>query len=454
MDESAEAESQAPGTNDSPSHLADIKRHEVAVAAARSRVESLVTATVLDAQGITATKEMAEKARGELDQHLNGARDSVAALGQHVEAARTSAAECGTLATTVQAANAQSAEIAKQASAAVEAAKQLLSGASEIIGRIEGIRDEAVKTQATIAEKNGYIEDGLKHVAKVRRDMDAALEQATKSSEAVERQHQSSKTTADAITAVHLSAQATRGRAESDATAIATARTDAEGHAVVTKKLADTAEATEAKVRQYESQLTALIEQSQNQQKQINELLGGATDAGLASAFDRRRRMFKTPERVWQGAFVFSLLGLVGLAVWQAYSYQKLDQLPDWQQVARMLALKVPLAAPLVWLAIHAARQASLAKRLEEEYAYKATISLSFDGYRRQMADVGEDLSPDSPLATLCNNTLREIAASPGRVYEGQRMDPNIATSLGEVLKPTDEAGGKTLSDKRPVSKP
>ena len=84
-----------------------------------------------------------------------------------------------------------------------------------------------------------------------------------------------------------------------------------------------------------------------------------------------------------------------------------------------------PAVAKKPFEAFHAARQASFAKRMEEEYAFKATISMSFDGYRRQMAEVGKDLAADAPLATLCNNTLREIAASPGRVYDGQKMDPN-----------------------------
>lgn len=454
MDESAEPQGQTQGIADNPVPLPDIKQHEVVAAAARANAESLVAAIQGHAQDVTATKEATAKTKAEIDQFLNSCKESVTAIGQQVEAARVYAAELSTLATSLQAANTQSADTAKQATAAIESAKQIASTASEIIGRIEGIRDEAVKTQATIAEKNEHIEGGLKHVAKVRRDMDAALEQATKSSEAVERQHQATKTSAEAISALQLSAQSTKEKADSDAASIAARLKDAEEHSVVTKRLADTADATEAKVAQYESQLNALIEQSQSQRKQIDELLAGATDAGLASAFDRRSKKFKTPERVWQSAFVFSLVGLVGLAVWQAYSYQTLDQLPDWQQVARMLAIKVPFAAPLVWLAIHAAKQASLAKRLEEEYAFKATISMSFDGYRRQMAEVGKDLAPDSPLATLCNNTLREIAASPGRVYDGQRLDPNIATSLGEVLKPTVEAGFKTLSDKLPDLKP
>ncbi|MFM9959022.1 MAG: hypothetical protein ACKVZJ_13210 [Phycisphaerales bacterium] len=446
MSESAELQN----TTGVPSPLPEVKLDQAAVAAARANVESLLVAIQADAQGVTAARETVVRDKGEIDGLLNGARDAAQSLGQQVEAARSSAAELTTLSSNIQAAHVQSAEFAKQAAAAIEGAKQLSSSASGLIGQLETIRDEAVKTQATIAEKNKYIEDGLLHVAKVRRDMDAALEQSTKSSDAAERHHQASKTTAQSIVSLQLSSQASREKAESDAASIATVRSDIEAHAVVTKKLADAAEATEARVAEYQSQLNSLIEQSHLQQKQIHDLLGGATDAGLASAFSQRSKKFKTPEWMWQVTFVLSLLGLVGLAAWQAFSYQQLDQLPDWQQVARMLAIKLPFAAPLVWLAIHSARQAALAKQMEEEYAYKATISMSFDGYRRQMAEVGKDLAPDSPLATLCNNTLREIAASPSRVYNRQRIDPNIATSLGEVLKPSLESGFKTLADKLP----
>lgn len=403
-----------------------------------------------DAEAVTASHAVIEKRKKELDLHVAHATESVSKIGEELELARTSAAELSTLASGIHAATAQSAETAKQATAAIESAKQMASTASETVGRIEVIRDEAIKIQATIAEKNEHIEGGLKHVAKVRREMDAALERATKSSEAVERQHQASKTSVEAIAATQLNVQSTKEKVDVDAVHVGEAREAVEAHADVTKKLAEIAGKTETQVAEYEEQLKTLIEQSRTQQKQINELLGGATDAGLASAFDRRSKKFKRPEMVWQIVFGFSILGLIGVAASYALSDGTLSNPSDWQQVVRMLATRIPFAAPLVWLAVHAARQASLAKRLEEEYAFKAAISMSFDGYRRQMAEIGENLPPSSPLATLCNNTLREIAASPGRVYDGQRMDPNIATSLAEVLKPTVEAGFKTVSDKLP----
>lgn len=160
--------------------------------------------------------------------------------------------------------------------------------------------------------------------------------------------------------------------------------------------------------------------------------------------------MFKAPETFWQRVFIGSLIGLLGLAVWHAYAYGNLSQPPDWQQLARMMLFKLPFLIPLVWLAIHAARQASFAKRMEEEYAFKATTSMSFEGYRRQMKDVGADLVTNSPLAQLCNNTLQTIAAPPGKVYEKSKMDPTPGTAAAEIVGPVVEGVSKALASKLP----
>lgn len=461
MSESDVSQNQAEST----SPILDIKQHETAVAAARSSAESLLAAIQGDAQSVTATKEAVEQAKSQIEGHVGAAKESLTALAGQIDTARNSSSELEAIASKIQTANLQSAESAKQASAAIEGAKQLSSSASGLIGQLETIRDEAVKAQATIKERNAWIENGLKHVQKVQAELDAELDKATRSAEAAEREHQSSKSLSTEISSLQLKAKATKEKADSDASALAATLTEAETDAAATKKLADIAEATEKKIAEYESQLQLLIKQCEQQQRQIHELLGGATDAGLASAFAERSKKFKRPELIWQIAFVAALLGLVGVAVWQHRSYQSMIQaasaagiaaqqaplLPDWQELLRLLAIKLPFAAPLIWLAIHSARQAALAKQMEEEYAYKATISMSFDGYRRQMADVAKDLAPDSPLGSLCNNTLREIASSPGRVYSGQRIDPNIASSVAEILKPAVETKLQSIAEKLPV---
>lgn len=371
-----------------------------------------------------------------------------AELVEIAKVAREHAAQLSLALAASETSTAQAIELGRQATAAIESMKAATTSSAEILGRLEVTRDEAVKAQAMIAEKNAHVEGGLKHINKVKAEMDAALEQVTRAAESAERCSGQGKAAMEATTEALNAAKAAQERASAESAGAAAAKVAAEESARETTALQDVSRSVEARVTGYEVRLEELIAASEAQRTKINELLSGATDAGLASAFDKRSAKFKNPERLWHATFVVSLLGLIGLAGWQAYSYTRLEELPDWHQVARMLAIKVPFAGPLVWLAIYSARQAALAKRLEEEYAFKATISRSFDGYRRQMAEVGKDLASGSPLAVLCNNTLQGIAASPGRVYEGQRIDPNLATSTAEALKPILEKQAKAISDK------
>ncbi len=332
----------------------------------------------------------------------------------------------------------------------VESAKQIASTASEIIGRIEAIRDDAVKAQATIAERNAWIEKGREHVAQFLQDIEVSVDGTKRSAAAAESILQATKATSEGATGLHAAVQATKERVESDAGAASAARAAIEGHAAVTKRISQIAADAEARVSKYEAALNHLQDVNKQQAARIDEILAGATDGSLGGAYRKRGESFKLPEKRWQQVFVASLIGLLLLAAWQAYSLGNLAKAPEWDELARMMLFKLPFLIPLVWLAIHSARQASFAKRMEEEYAFKATTSFSFEGYRRQMAEVGKDLDPTTPLAQLCNNTLRTIAAHPGKVYDKQRMDPTPGTAAAEIVGPVVEGVSKTLAAKLP----
>lgn len=457
----------ADGQNDSnnthmdktpdPAPLLDVKQHADAILSGRQQADSLVAeiqgqnaAATSSANEIEQVRLAAQKAKAEVDAQLAAMQTAVAAMNPQLEAARAAGAELTALSASIQAANAASTETAKQASASIESAKQIASTASEIIGRIEAIRDEAVKTQATIAERNAFIEGGLNHVREVQQKLDAALDAAQRSATAAETHQIATKATAEGVTTLQAAVVALKEKAESDASLAASTRATIERHANTTMRLSQLADSTETRIAQYEAKLTEMQEGARSLQARIDELLLGATNAGLASAFDKRSKMFKSPETLWQWVFIGSLAGLLGLAIWHAVAFGSLAQPPDWQQLARMMLFKLPFVLPLIWLAIHAARQASLAKRMEEEYAFKATTSMSFEGYRRQMAEVGKDLDANSPLAQLCNNTLKTIASPPVRAYDKQRMDPTPSTAAAEIVGPVVEGVSKSLAAKLP----
>lgn len=198
-----------------------------------------------------------------------------------------------------------------------------------------------------------------------------------------------------------------------------------------TKSLADKAENVEKKLTAYENSIADLMNRSYEQLETISALLPGATAAGLAYAFDERRKKFSEPVVHWQWLFVGSVLCLAILALTGLYSIYKDTEVSGWDELARIWISRLPIAAALVWLALHSSREAALAKRLEEDYGYKAAIAASFLGFQKQMDEIGNSAGDGTPLSQLCQDTLATIGNPPGRIYDKHRL---TATPTGELM--------------------
>jgi hypothetical protein len=125
------------------------------------------------------------------------------------------------------------------------------------------------------------------------------------------------------------------------------------------------------------------------------------------------------------------MVGSTGL--WQAYG---VGTALTYDHLARIWLARLPIAGALIWLALHASRESALAKRLEEDYGYKAAVAASFQGFHKQMAEMGQ-LSAgasDGPLSKLCADTLATIAAPPGRIYEGHKLTVTPTAELTKVV--------------------
>jgi len=202
----------------------------------------------------------------------------------------------------------------------------------------------------------------------------------------------------------------------------------------------------------YEARLETLIGEVESLTKQVEELLPGATSTGLASSFNSQKARFAAPQRRWLWMFVLCIGGLVIVALPSFLSALGINLLghtpePTWDAALRGLTMRLPIAIPLVWLAIYAGRNYMLSLRLEEDYAYKEAISTAFEGYKRQMEKiVGGDAASPTPITTLCVNVLRAIAERPGRIYEGQHQDITLLTEMKEMIEKAEEFRKKTIS--------
>jgi len=320
--------------------------------------------------------------------------------------------------------------LVSQLVSAVSAAQERLAEIDEASKAALTAKTQITDHQAVIASKSSHIQDAQTHADKVRAELDRLQTLAGQSATEADGERSRAKTATDTIAELLSTARSETTAAEM-AAAAATAASEAAKTAEATSKgLAEKSTVVEARIAAYEEDLAELESQAKAKLEQIAGLLPGATAAGLAHAFDSRRKTFLNPATRWQWVYVASVLVIAILAftgLWQVY---RLDTTLTWNELARLWLARLPIAGALIWLALHASRESALAKRLEEDYGYKAAVASSFQGFEKQMRELSEAAREGSPLAKLCADTLATIASPPGRIYDKHQLTVTPATEL------------------------
>lgn len=384
-----------------------------------------------------------QQTRADAEAQLAPMRDAATSIQQQVEAAKATINEINTLLATTQSTRNQVTDTKAEAGATMESIRAALTTASDAATRAEAMRTQVEQAAAVVATKSEHIEAGRVHVDEVRSKLDTALTEAQQSATSTEAQHQAGRATMDNLNNLYAAAQTIKANADSDAQMVASLRQQCEQHAATAKSLADIAETTDARVKAYEMRLADLEKLATERLKTIESLLPGATSAGLAFAFEQRRKHFKWPQRIWQGVFIACVLALLALAAWEFGVVTKADALLTYQKLGLSLLHRLPFALPLIWLAFHSSHKAALAQRVEEDYGFKETVSRSFEGYRHEMAELEGKATPDSPVTQLCARTLGVITRRPGMIYEKHPLNMTPLDALTESAVPIVELAKK-----------
>lgn len=359
-------------------------------------------------------------------------RNTLDAIELQVEQSRQAVLEAQALLASTREQQTESASTRDGLKLALERAEAQLSELSIIATTATTARSQITDEQAVIAAKSTHIQGAQEHADRVRAELDRIQTSSAQTATEAEGYKARAQSANDTAAELLSNIRAYRITAESDLALTATARDSARSNSEVSKALAEKADAVEAKIAAYEARLAELEKQSRTQLETIIGLLPGATAAGLAHAFDDRRKTFLKPSTNWQWLFVGSVIALVALAATGLWSVYKNDVLLGWDNLARLWLARLPIAAALVWLALHASRESALAKRLEEDYGYKAAIAASFLGFQKQMADIESSVREGSPLSKLCADTLATIGSPPGRIYDKHHL---TITPAGELAK-------------------
>jgi hypothetical protein len=161
---------------------------------------------------------------------------------------------------------------------------------------------------------------------------------------------------------------------------------------------------------------------------QINGLLPGATSAGLASAFELRKINYKDQLKFWTIVRFASIAAFIiyGITVFWDFHSVKSEfskaSLPDMVKIWGIyLFNKSPIIVALILLEEFSRRTFNKLFKLEEDYTHKQVLSQSFEGYKKQFQEIGEQPSSNELLNSLCSKTISAISENPIRLLETEK---------------------------------
>ena len=163
--------------------------------------------------------------------------------------------------------------------------------------------------------------------------------------------------------------------------------------------------------------------------EQIENLLPGATSAGLASAYREMKESFEAPINNASKVFYWSIgvliVGSVLLCLdrisWSQGLVIEWTHLTDWQSVLRSIAYKLPFYGPAIWLTYYASKRRSEYQRLKQEYAHKEALAKSYDSFRKQIDALGA--GDDQLMKALLDRAINAIAYNASQTLDGKHGD-------------------------------
>ncbi len=180
---------------------------------------------------------------------------------------------------------------------------------------------------------------------------------------------------------------------------------------------ASAAEKAKAECDSQLKQMHAAAAAAEKLKAQCEEAFRITTTKGLSAAFDQRAKALGVSMWLWVSGLAASLFLAVylGAARVTLLNSALMASTVSWGTVWMHLLLSLASVAAPVWFAWLATKQIGQRFRLAEDYAFKASVAKSYEGYRREAAELDENFS-----ARLFDSALTRLEEAPLRLVEAQ----------------------------------
>ncbi|MGE6473838.1 hypothetical protein [Psychrobacter sp. NPDC078631] len=143
--------------------------------------------------------------------------------------------------------------------------------------------------------------------------------------------------------------------------------------------------------------------------QQIESLLPGATSAGLSSAYHTLSNSYDKPIKYNTWIFFGSIIMLSVLSF--IFLSSSTIEFNSFKDIGTFLAYRLPIIIPVIWIAVFASKRRSEAERLKQEYAHKEALAKSYQSFKIQIEELGDEAKEPlmekllkSAIDTISNN--------------------------------------------------
>lgn len=172
---------------------------------------------------------------------------------------------------------------------------------------------------------------------------------------------------------------------------------------------------------------------------QIKDQIEKAIGFSLFGAFQKRQESIVTSKKFWQSALFICVGAGVALGIYFLFTFRNM---PSFNY---LYLAKLALSLPVIYAISFCSIQYSKERRLEEEYAFKASISVSLNPYQELVGRLVDMKVPEerAKYADFIINSIESVFSSPtDKVYEVHTASgeskgiENAVKQLGPILDP------------------
>lgn len=201
--------------------------------------------------------------------------------------------------------------------------------------------------------------------------------------------------------------------------------------------------------KEFEETKQDLDNYNEQQKKEIDNLLHGATTYTMSKSFIEAKESVTKSIKNWH------IITVVILVAWAILAFARnafVDSFKDGNLLA-FISINLTYTIPCLLLAIYASKKASENRRLGQEYLHKETLATAYDSYKKQIENlVDNEENKEKLLEGLLELSLRALEFNPATTLDNKNKHNHINNPFMSVFDKVFKKVEKKIEDINPTN--